>query len=191
MRIFNGTNFNLDIPYTGSLRISIPPKSASKELILTNDTMQLVLGTFSSKEVALIVNSKYEASAYSDCPTLVNYVVESVEEAVSRFYEEPKEQPLTDEKLLKEAEENVKEAEPTITVEKEEEAVNDVEVNEAVSVSEVPASTKENGSVSVSEVEINSVTEEVKAEEELVEEKIEEPVVKKSRGRKKIATENK
>jgi hypothetical protein len=176
MRIFNGTNFNLDIPYTGSLRISIPPKSASKELILTNDTMQLVLGTFSSKEVALIVNSKYEASAYSDCPTLVNYVVESLEEAVSRFYEAPKEQSLTDEKLLKEAEENnVKEAEPTITVEKEEEAVNDVEVNEAVSVSEVPASTEEV---------------EVKAEEELVEEKIEEPVVKKSRGRKKIAAEN-
>lgn len=176
MRIFNGTNFNLDIPYTGSLRISIPPKSASKELILTNDTMQLVLGTFSSKEVALIVNSKYEASAYNDCPTLVNYVVESLEEAVSRFYEEPKEQPLTDEKLLKEAEENVKEAEPTITVEKEEEkeAVNNVEVNEAVSVSEVPAS-----------------TEEVKAEEELVEEKIEEPVVKRGRGRKKVTTENK
>lgn len=177
MRIFNGTNFNLDIPYTGSLRISIPPKSASKELILTNDTMQLVLGTFSSKEVALIVNSKYEASAYSDCPTLVNYVVESLEEAVSRFYEAPKEQPLTDEKLLKSAEENIKEAEPTITAEKEEEeAVNDVEVDETVSVSEVPASTEEV---------------EVKAEEELVEEKIEEPVVKKSRGRKKIAAENK
>ena len=85
MRIYNGTNSQVSLPYAGKERISIEPKSVSGNLGITNDLISLIVTSFTTDELAIIVAGPYELSMTSSNPVAVNYVVQSLEEAIQRF----------------------------------------------------------------------------------------------------------
>ena len=85
MRIYNGTNSQVSLPYAGKERISIEPKSVSGNLGITNDLISLIVTSFTTDELAIIVAGPYELSMTSSNPVAVNYVVQSLEEDIQRF----------------------------------------------------------------------------------------------------------
>lgn len=92
MRIYNGTNSQVNLPYVGKERISIDAKSVSGNLGITNDLISLIVTSYGADELAIIVAGPYELSMASNNPVAVNYVVQSLDEAIQRFTikEEPK-----------------------------------------------------------------------------------------------------
>ena len=92
MRIYNGTNKQVNLPYVGKERISIDAKSVSGNLGITNDLISLIVTSYGADELAIIVAGPYELSMASNNPVAVNYVVQSLDEAIQRFAakEEPK-----------------------------------------------------------------------------------------------------
>lgn len=92
MRIYNGTNSQVNLPYVGKERISIDAKSVSGNLGITNDLISLIVTSYGADELAIIVAGPYELSMASNNPVAVNYVVQSLDEAIQRFAvkEEPK-----------------------------------------------------------------------------------------------------
>lgn len=116
MRIYNGTDSQVSLPYAGKERISIEPKSVSGNLGITNDLISLIVTSFTTDELAIIVAGPYELSMTSSNPVAVNYVVQSLDEAIQRFapktkeeeekpVEEVKEDPVEERKEEVEAEE--------------------------------------------------------------------------------------
>ena len=102
MRIYNGTNSQVNLPYVGKERISIDAKSVSGNLGITNDLISLIVTSYGADELAIIVAGPYELSMASNNPVAVNYVVQSLDEAIQRFAvkEEPKvviEEPMVEE----------------------------------------------------------------------------------------------
>lgn len=85
MRIYNGTNSQVNLPYAGKERISIDPKSVSGNLGITNDLISLIVTSYGADELAIIVAGPYELSMTSSNPVAVNYVVQSLDEAIQRF----------------------------------------------------------------------------------------------------------
>ena len=120
MRIYNGTNSQVNLPYVGKERISIDAKSVSGNLGITNDLISLIVTSYGADELAIIVAGPYELSMASNNPVAVNYVVQSLDEAIQRFAvkeEEPKvvvEEPKVEEEHKEEVpvEEEKKEEEP-------------------------------------------------------------------------------
>jgi hypothetical protein len=119
MRIYNGTNSQVNLPYVGKERISIDAKSVSGNLGITNDLISLIVTSYGADELAIIVAGPYELSMASNNPVAVNYVVQSLDEAIQRFAvkEEPKvvvEEPNVEEEHKEEVpvEEEKKEEEP-------------------------------------------------------------------------------
>ena len=103
MKLFNATNSLLDLPWSGQ-RLSIAPKSFSQDFMGTPDFIQLITSTYNNEEIAIVVAGPYELSMCASVPVAVNYVVQSVDEAVQRFglkeekkVEEVKEEPKTPE----------------------------------------------------------------------------------------------
>ena len=103
MKLFNATNSLLDLPWSGQ-RLSIAPKSFSQDFMGTPDFIQLITSTYNNEEIAIVVAGPYELSMCASVPVAVNYVVQSVDEAVQRFglkeekkVEEVKEEPNTPE----------------------------------------------------------------------------------------------
>lgn len=99
MRIFNGTNSQIDLPLTGAVRLSIAPHAPSKDFAPNNDFLALIVTTYDEKEIALIVGGPYELSMCSTIPAAAPLLVQSLDEAVARFstkqevvVEEPKEE---------------------------------------------------------------------------------------------------
>ncbi len=93
MRIYNGTNSQVNLPYAGKERISIDPKSVSGNLGITNDLISLIVTSYGADELAIIVAGPYELSMTSSNPVAVNYVVQSLDEAIQRFaVDAPKEE---------------------------------------------------------------------------------------------------
>ena len=121
MKLFNATNSLLDLPWSGQ-RLSIAPKSFSQDFMGTPDFIQLITSTYNNEEIAIVVAGPYELSMCASVPVAVNYVVQSVDEAVQRFG-------LKEEKMVEEVKEEPKtpEAEPeTETIEPEEKKVEEV-----------------------------------------------------------------
>lgn len=130
MKLFNATNSLLDLPWSGQ-RLSIAPKSFSQDFMGTPDFIQLITSTYNNEEIAIVVAGPYELSMCASVPVAVNYVVQSVDEAVQRFglkeekkVEEVKEEPNTPESESKpetvkpeekKVEEEVKEEKPGTT----------------------------------------------------------------------------
>lgn len=85
MRIYNGTNSQVDLPYVGKERISIEAKSVSGNLGITNELISLLVTSYGADELAIIVSGPYELSMTSSNPVAVNYVVQSLDEAIQRF----------------------------------------------------------------------------------------------------------
>lgn len=84
MKLFNATNSLLDLPWSGQ-RLSIAPKSFSQDFMGTPDFIQLITSTYNNEEIAIVVAGPYELSMCASVPVAVNYVVQSVDEAVQRF----------------------------------------------------------------------------------------------------------
>lgn len=121
MKLFNATNSLLDLPWSGQ-RLSIAPKSFSQDFMGTPDFIQLITSTYNNEEIAIVVAGPYELSMCASVPVAVNYVVQSVDEAVQRFG-------LKEEKKVEEVEEEPKTPEPEPkpeTVEPEEKKVEEV-----------------------------------------------------------------
>ena len=85
MRIYNGTNSQVNLPYVGKERISIDAKSVSGNLGITNELISLIVSSYGADELAIIVSGPYELSMTSSNPVAVNYVVQTLDEAIERF----------------------------------------------------------------------------------------------------------
>ena len=154
MRIYNGTNSNVDIPLSGIQRLQISPKSVSGDFLPSNEFLSLLVTGYDYKEIALIVSGPYEINMCSGVPGAVGFVVQSLEEAIERF--NPKEEKVEPTKIeiIEEKpveEENVKA--------EQEETISEPPV-------EVPAEVIPEGveTISVSEEEVPAVVEEEETE---------------------------
>ena len=85
MRIYNGTNSQVDIPLLGDLRLSIPAHQTSGDFMGNTDFITLLVTSFDCNELAIIVSGPFELSICANVPTAVNYVVQSLDEALQRF----------------------------------------------------------------------------------------------------------
>ena len=122
MRVYNGTNSQLDLPLSGSQRISIPPRTVSGDVMPSTSFLSLLVSSFDYSEIALIVSGPYEISMCAGVSGSVGFVVQTLEEAIERFAEKkPEENKST---------EMPKEDEPKV-IEPETNPLSDpVEVNE-------------------------------------------------------------
>jgi hypothetical protein len=125
MRIYNGTNSQLNLPFSAKERITIEPMSPSGNIMCSNEFLSLLISSYTTDEVAIIVSGPFEINACANVPAAVNYVVQSLDEAIQKFAipsDEAKEtvEPKVEEEVADElpqaAEEEV-EAEPVAEVE--------------------------------------------------------------------------
>lgn len=145
MRVYNGTNSQLDLPLSGSQRISIPPRTVSGDVMPSNDFLSLLVSSFDYSEIALIVSGPYEITMCAGVSGSVGFVVQSLEEAIERFADKKPEEtksvelPKEDEPKVIEPETNpllnpveVKdETEPIVANEDESPVIEEVEVKKA------------------------------------------------------------
>ena len=85
MRIFNGTNSLLTLPLNGGQKLEIHPKSVSSEFMGSNDFLSMIVSCLSNEEIAIIVSGPYELNVCANVPTAVNYVVQTLDEAIIRL----------------------------------------------------------------------------------------------------------
>ena len=85
MRIYNGTNSQLDLPLNGIHRITIAPHSVSGDFLPSNQFLSLLVTSFDYSEIALIVSGPYEISMCAGVSGTVGFVVQSLEEAIEKF----------------------------------------------------------------------------------------------------------
>ena len=125
MRIFNGTKKALTLPYTGGETLTIPAHQPSGNVLCSPEFLSSVITAYNADEIAVIASGPFEISACANIPTAVNYVVQSLDEAIARFNpdakkvqeiekkkaaEEPKkEEPKVEEKPVEEPKPEVKE----------------------------------------------------------------------------------
>lgn len=112
MRIYNATEKQLDLPFVGSQRITVAPHSVSGNIMGSSDFLSLLVTSYNTDEIALIVSGPYEINICAGIPTAVNYVVQTLDEALQKFGVK-KEEPVVEEKK-----EEVKKEEP-VKVEEE------------------------------------------------------------------------
>ena len=96
MRIYNGTNSQIDMPLTGTQRITIPAHSVSGDIMASSDFLSLLVSSYDYSELALIVSGPYELNLCAQVSGSVGFVVQSLDEAIERF--QPKKK---DEKVCK------------------------------------------------------------------------------------------
>ena len=85
MRIYNGTNSLVTLPISGMQQIAINPRSVSVDFMGSTDFISMLVTSFDINEVALVVSGPYELSVCATVPTAVNYVVQTLDEAIQRF----------------------------------------------------------------------------------------------------------
>jgi len=93
MRIYNGTNSVMSLPLMGNERITISPKTPSGHILCSSGTVSLLITSYTTDEIALIVSGPFEISVCANVPAAVNYVVQSLEEAIERFNPKPEVKP--------------------------------------------------------------------------------------------------
>ena len=110
MRIYNGKDSLVCLPLNANQRISIDPHSVSGDFLPSTEFITTVISAYDTNELALIVASSFEINICANIVGAVNYVVQSLDEAISRFAipkEEKKEE-------AKEVEEKKPKVEPVI-----------------------------------------------------------------------------
>lgn len=128
MKIYNAKTATVQLPL-GIRRLVISGKSLSQDFMPTSQFLQLIARTFSPKDLAIIVSGAWEGNMCAETPTLSEYCVSSVEEALARFNppeepkkEEPKVEPEPEAKEDPKVEESEAEKEPEEKKEEEEPA---------------------------------------------------------------------
>ena len=115
MRIYNGTNSVMSLPLMGNERITISPKTPSGHILCSSGIISLLITSYTTDEIALIVSGPFEISTCANVPAAVDYVVQSLEEAIERFTPKNVEQ-----KPVEEPKKPVEELKPVITEPKNE-----------------------------------------------------------------------
>lgn len=94
MRIFNATNSVLVLPLliNGSQKLEIKPRSVSTEFMGSIGFLTMIVTSFTDKQIAIIVSGPYELNVCANVPTAVNYVVQSLDDALRRFCLDKKEE---------------------------------------------------------------------------------------------------
>lgn len=139
MRIYNGTNSQVDLPLAGSQRITIAPKSVSGDIMSSTELLSLLVTSYTTDELALVVSGPFEINQCAQIPTSASYVVQSLDEAIKRFA------PKDEEKKEETVSEPVVEPEPE-PVDEAEEVKEEVESNpEAEEEKEEEAPKKKKG----------------------------------------------
>jgi hypothetical protein len=108
MRIFNGTKSQVTLPYAGGQRITISPMSVSGNVGPTDELIALIVTAYRDDELALIVSGPYELSTVSRNPVAVNYIVQTLDEAIRRFQKDAEEPKKSVEEKSEGIEEDVK-----------------------------------------------------------------------------------
>lgn len=126
MRIYNATNSQLNLPFPGS-NVSIAPHSVSGNLGANTQTISMLVSAYDASEIAFVVSGPFELNLCSSIPTVVNYVVQSLEEAIEKLESKPEkvaepvivEEPKKEEKkeFVKKAKAPKKEVKGVVTVE--------------------------------------------------------------------------
>lgn len=124
MRIYNGKNSQVDIPLA-TQRVTIGPKSVSKDLMPSTEMLQLLSTSFDDSEIALIVSGPTELNLCAGVPSCTPLVVQSLDEALVRFNggdvkPEPKPEKKEEEPVVEEMEEKEEEPEKKVEVKQEE-----------------------------------------------------------------------
>lgn len=109
MRIYNAKNSQLDLPLSGSTRITIGGKTVSKEILPSEDFLTMIAQTFEADEIALIVGGPWEINLCAKNPACNALVVQSLDEAIARFSEvKPEPAPVVVEKIQEPVHEEIK-----------------------------------------------------------------------------------
>lgn len=129
MRIYNGKNSQVDIPLA-TQRVTIGPKSVSKDLMPSTEMLQLLSTSFDDSEITLIVSGPTELNLCASVPSCTPLVVQSLDEALVRFNggdvkpepkpEKKEEEPVAEEPVVEEMEEKEEEPEKKVEVKQEE-----------------------------------------------------------------------
>lgn len=129
MRIYNGKNSQVDIPLA-TQRVTIGPKSVSKDLMPSTEMLQLLSTSFDDSEIALIVSGPTELNLCAGVPSCTPLVVQSLDEALVRFNggdvkpepkpEKKEEEPVAEEPVVEEKEGKEEEPEKKVEVKQEE-----------------------------------------------------------------------
>ena len=144
MRIYNGTNSQLNLPLSSVQRISIAPKSVSGDLMPSNEFLSLLVSSFGYNEIALIVSGPYEISMCAGVSGSVGFVAQSLEEAIERFAEKkevaPKEVEVEVEKepVVEPVKEEKEEEQVTVSFNNEENTTETIEEEKATVEEEQP-----------------------------------------------------
>lgn len=85
MRIYNGKDSLVCLPLNANQRISIDPHSVSGDFLPTTEFITMVISAYHTDELALIVASSFEINICANIVGAVLYVVQSLDEAISRF----------------------------------------------------------------------------------------------------------
>lgn len=99
MRVYNGTNSQVDLPLAGNQRITIPSHSVSGDIMPSTEFLSLLVGSYDYSELALIVSGAFELNLCASVSGSVGFVVQSLDEAIERFApkEEKKEESVVNE----------------------------------------------------------------------------------------------
>ena len=125
MRIFNGTKKALTLPYTGGETLTIPAHQPSGNVLCSPEFLSSVITAYNADEIAVIASGPFEISACANIPTAVNYVVQSLDEAIARFNPDAKAKLAAEkangqeEEKKKAAEKKVEEPKPEVKPEEE------------------------------------------------------------------------
>lgn len=127
MRIYNATNAQMNLPFPGGT-VSIAPHSVSGNLGANTQTISMLVTAYNTSEMAFIVSGPFELNLCASIPTVVNYVVQSLEEAIERLEPKPEK---TEAKVEVKKVEKVDEFDPDVAdVDEEDSEEEEVEGNE-------------------------------------------------------------
>lgn len=84
MKIYNAKNASVQLPL-GMRRLVISGKSLSQDFMPTSQFLQMIARTFTPDDLAIIVSGAWEGNMCAETPTLSEYCVSSIEEALARF----------------------------------------------------------------------------------------------------------
>lgn len=85
MRVYNGTKSQINLPLSGTQRITIPAHSVSGDIMPSNEFLSLLVSSYDYKELALIVSGPFEINMCAGVSGSVGFVVQSLDEAIERF----------------------------------------------------------------------------------------------------------
>ena len=130
MRIFNGTNSQINFPFNGDT-IKIDPLTPSTNLLATNELLGVLVTTFSSDEISFIVSGTFELATCANMRIATDYVSQSLEETIEKFTRLREKKAAEEEAAKKAAEEinnSVAEDKATDTTAPQEEIIPQAEV---------------------------------------------------------------